>query len=167
MVVVIVLGVLASVAIPAFVKYIRRARTSEATEKVSLIFRGSVTYFYNVNTSVKRGVDGTAMQLVFPVSQAPTPATSCCGNPDGMCLESANVWDTPTWVALDFGMIDPHRYRYSYAAEGEGQGANFTSRANGDLDCDGVESIFERAGIVSPTLEVRGARGIYQYQAIE
>jgi prepilin-type N-terminal cleavage/methylation domain-containing protein len=44
MIVVAIIGVLASVAIPAFLKYIRRAKTAEATGSLRKIYDGIVSY---------------------------------------------------------------------------------------------------------------------------
>jgi type IV pilus assembly protein PilA len=45
MIVVAIIGILAAVAIPAFMKYIRRSKTSEATMNIRKIFDSSVSYY--------------------------------------------------------------------------------------------------------------------------
>jgi len=45
MIVVAIIGILAAVAIPAFMKYIRRSKTVEATMNVRKLFDSSVSYF--------------------------------------------------------------------------------------------------------------------------
>ena len=45
MIVVAIIGILAAVAIPAFMKYIRRSKTVEATMNVRKLFDSSVAYF--------------------------------------------------------------------------------------------------------------------------
>ena len=46
MIVVAIIGILAAVAIPAFMKYIRRSKTVEATMNVRKLFDSSVAYYY-------------------------------------------------------------------------------------------------------------------------
>src|SRR6185369_17672871 len=45
MIIVAIIGILAAVAIPAFMKYIRRSKTVEATMNVRKLFDSSVSYF--------------------------------------------------------------------------------------------------------------------------
>src|SRR5205814_7177574 len=45
MIVVAIIGILAAVAIPAFMKYIRRSKTTEATMNIRKLFDSSVSYF--------------------------------------------------------------------------------------------------------------------------
>lgn len=167
MIVVVILGVLAAVAVPAFTRYLRRSKTSEASDKLSLIYRGSVSYLINSNINVDRGVGGEGIALMFPSSTGPTPAASCCTEPGEMCLTTTADWEDPTWVGLDFSIADPHRFQYTYQSGGQGPGAIFTARANADLDCDGEFSTFERTGIISPSLDVQSARGIYRESPLE
>jgi type IV pilus assembly protein PilA len=170
MIVVVILGVLAAVAIPAFIKYIRRAKTSEAEDKISEMFRSSVSYFTNEN--VARGATAAALAPQFPVSQELTPdgdCTACSGNDDGRCDPSsygAEDWDTPTWQALNFAISDPHYFVYQYRATNtgavRGTGSTFTARAQADLDADGTCSTFERAAITTDNGDVQGSRGIFR-----
>jgi type IV pilus assembly protein PilA len=168
MVVIIILGVLAAVAIPALQRYIRRSRTSETSDKLSLLFRGSAVYIVNANESVTRGVAGGGVPLAFPPDDGPAPAGRCCAQPGQQCLDPA-AWETPTWVALNFSITDPHRFQYTYDSGGVGRTALFTARANGDLDCDGVLSTFERVGFITNVnnLDVVAAPGIYREQPLE
>ena len=45
-------------------------------------------------------------------------------------------------------MDDPHYYRYEFISSGVSTSAEFTARAQGDLDCDGIESTYEMYGTV-------------------
>lgn len=167
MIIIVILGVLAAVAVPALMRYVRRSKTSEASDKLSLMYRGSAAYLINANTNVKRGIDGIGLPLMFPASVGPTPTDPCCTLPGGQCLTDPVEWDHGTWIALDFSIADPHWFNYSYLAAGEGVGAQFTARANGDLDCDGIESTFERSGIITRSLDVKSGRGIYREMPLE
>ena len=45
MIVVAIIGILAAVAIPSFVKYIRRSKTTEAMMNLRKIYDSSITYY--------------------------------------------------------------------------------------------------------------------------
>lgn len=53
------------------------------------------------------------------------------------------IWESMTWMALQFSVNNPHYYSYEFTSSGEGEAAKFTARAIGDLDCDGTFSTFE------------------------
>jgi len=61
-------------------------------------------------------------------------------------IDVTGQWDNPSWQALTFAISDPHYYSYEYTSDGTGTNAQFTARANGNLDGDGTLSTFERAG---------------------
>src|SRR5258706_6999610 len=69
MIVVAIIGILAAVAIPAFMKYIRRSKTTEATMNIRKLFDSSVSY-YEAEHSDKTG---TILAKQFPNEVAKTP----------------------------------------------------------------------------------------------
>ncbi len=157
MIVVAILGILAAVAIPAFIKYMRRAKTAEAEDKLSYLFRASVTYYTGERWT--RGATTTAGTRTaawgFPTTQSLTPATPPAGS---KIVDAATTWDTATWHALDFAITDPHYYSYAYDSAASG----FTCRAQGDLDGDTTLSTFERAGAADTTAHtVVGSAGLW------
>src|SRR5277367_5357853 len=66
MIVVAIIGILAAVAIPAFMKYIRRSKTVEATMNVRKIFDSSVSYYEGEHADSK----GNALAKQFPTAVA-------------------------------------------------------------------------------------------------
>jgi hypothetical protein len=63
---------------------------------------------------------------------------------------------------------DPHKYMPGYQSQGVGTNANFTATATGDLDCDGLESTFQRLGSVNAsTSDVWGAPSIFVVNEVE
>jgi len=177
MIVVAIIGVLAAMAIPAFTKYVRRSKTSEALMNLRKIFDGSVTYY-------ERDFSGRFGQRIVP--QFPgqgndavggTPGVNfCCGQgggdkcmPQNSYVNGRNLWDQATWQALSFGIDDPHYFWYSYVSLGSGTASRFTARANGNLNCsnDGMYSTFERVGGVSPENNVVGGAGIFAVRETE
>ena len=165
MIVVVILGILAAIAIPAFIKYVRNSKTSEAKENLAYIFRESTTYF--AGERVLRGVTGTAITPQFPESTvALTPATV----PPGTRVLTGTWNDDVTWNALKFSIADPHYYAYEYESTGAGSPGSsslFTARARGDLDGDTAESTFERVGTVNDQMEVQGSGGLYESDPTE
>jgi len=163
MIVVAILGILAAVAIPALMKFTRRAKTNEAVEKLSYLYRQSGVYATKQHTA--RGFDGAIMDVQFPVSAALTPATIPGATP---ARDAATVWDSiATWNQLSFGISDPHYYSYQYVSTGTGTASQFTARALGDLDGDGDQSTFERAGGMDSQRNLQGSQGIYTNQDLE
>ena len=164
MIVVVILGILAAIAIPAFIKYVRNSKTSEAKENLAYIFRESTTYF--AGERVERGITGAGIQAQFPNTAALTPGTV----PSGARVLTATWNNNETWNALKFSIADPHYYAYEYESTGSGSPGSsslFTARARGDLDGDAAESTFERVGTVNDQREVQGSGGLYEFQPTE
>lgn len=157
MIVVAILGILAATAIPTMVRFVRRAKTAEAVDKLAYLY--SMSGAYVTGERFSRGMGATSVAPQFPASQALTPAMIPAGvrvtDPPGM-------WDaSPTWLALNFAIADPHFYSYEYVSMGTGATALFTARAQGDLDGDGNASTFERAGMLNSNREVQGSGGVF------
>ena len=171
MIVVAIIGILAAVAIPAFMKYIRRSKTSEALMNLRKLFDSSVAYFeaehYARGISVNDGGESTAITRQFPDPVAKTPAVNQCDADDQKFHPVQTTWDAPTWQELNFAISDPHYYAYQYDCTGNNTSSLFTARAYGDLDCDDKYSTFERAAGVDNALNVVGSGGIYSSDELE
>lgn len=153
------LGMLPAIAIPAFIKYIRRAKTAEAEDRISEMARSAALYYGQERVSAQGG----SLPPQFPESTPLTPQSTCAQNPDGRCQPDPAAWNHPTWQALNFSMDAPHYFRYQF----ESNGTAFTARALGDLDNDGIFSTFEMAGLGNPDGTVSMARGIYRERPTE
>jgi type IV pilus assembly protein PilA len=164
MIVVAIIGILAAVAIPAFIKYIARSRTVEAEQSIRKLYDGAVSYYNSDHADQANNM----VVRSFPSTAGPTPAAgSCCGQTGNACLDSSSTWGAPTWEALGFQMDDPHRYWYTFTAAGSETTAQFTAAANGDLNCNKVYSTFERVGSVDAAQNVVGGEGLYVVDDIE
>lgn len=163
MVVIFIMSVLAAVAIPSFMRYMRKAKSSEAPQNLRKIYEASRAYAVDVR--VKKG-SSEEVTVQFPVPQAITPGVSCCTFEGGKCAPNPAFWSTPTWDALRFKMDDRHYYRYEYISSGLGTEAAFTARALGDIDCDGVEATFEMYAKWTGS-DVSGSAGMYKRQEAE
>ena len=169
MIVVAIIGILAAVAIPAFMKYVRRSKTTEATMNIRRLYDSSVAYY----ESDIANITGT-VEKQFPFDVALTPASKCCTNSGEKCAPSPSIWNAPTWAALNFSVDDPHYFQYRYEGATStatnpwgGTGAWFQAWAHGDLDCDDLFSTFGRGGRVMEDLSVSGLSGLFIYNDIE
>jgi hypothetical protein len=138
-----VIGVLAAIAIPAFVDYAKTSKKSESMIQLDKIGKRA-TIEHNMNGA-------------FPIGSAPlTPATACCAQNFGgkrKCGPDPSQFATPVWRALDFQLDAPHYYQYTYEST---DGQSFRATAVGDLDCDGVTVTYVLEGeIVDGTPRTR------------
>lgn len=165
MVVVGILGVLATIALPSLARAVRRSKTSEATVNLRRIFDGAVTSYQD--DPVRR--DGVALKPSFPGPAPATPAVNACcqANSVGRCPSNSQAWSHETWHRLGFSVDDPHYYWYEFASNGEGIRAQFTARALGNLDCDNLYATYERLGTVDLHGGVTGGAGLYRTRSLE
>jgi type IV pilus assembly protein PilA len=167
MIVVAIIGILAAVAIPAFMKYIRRSKTVEATMNVRKLFDSSVSYFETEHSDKT----GAILAKQFPVPVGPTPGTTCCksGTPGGKCKPDPTLFqDTNgSWAALNFSVDDPFYYQYEYKSTAGDLASKFEAYAYGDLDCDTILSTFMRNGTIMTDWSVSGGSGLFSKNDIE
>lgn len=145
MIVVAIIGILAAIAIPSFMKYVKKTRTAEASLQLEKIAAGARLYYMD-DRYVGAGFILTPPQ--FPQTIAPTPAVTCCNGGVDRCTPTATDWSQPTWMALQFSMDDPHYFRYEFTSVGVSTDSEFLARAYADLDCDGTFSTFAISGQV-------------------
>ena len=167
MIVVAIIGILAAVAIPAFMKNARKAKTTEATTNVKKMYDGARSY-YEEELNGRGSVVPIAKQ--FPSSAAttinPTIGT-CCALAGKKCAPDSATWTSAGWQALKFQMTDPFYYSYTFEATGTDTASQFSARANGDLNCDSVTSTFEMVGQVQSDGTVTGQAGMYKDNELE
>ena len=167
MIVVAIIGILAAVAIPAFMKYIRRSKTVEATMNVRKLFDSSVSYFEGEHANKT----GQALAKQFPTNAGPSPGATataaCCGQKGDKCVPAPTNFQSDTWSSLNFSVDDPFYFSYQYNSAGTETGANFQAYAFGDLDCDSIYSTYERSGSVMTDRSVSGGSGLYSKNEIE
>jgi type IV pilus assembly protein PilA len=168
MIVVAIIGILAAVAIPAFMKYMRKAKTVEATQGIKKIYDGARTYFLEENAA--RGVNsGNATARQFPDDATESPAIgSCCGQSADRCPPTPANWTGAAWSALKFSMEEAHYYSYTFDSDGTDATSQFTARARGDLDCDADYSTFEMAADINTAdNSVRAGTGVFKNKELE
>ena len=134
-------GVIAAVSIPAFVKYMKKSKTSEARAMVMRLHTGATS--------------AAAAGVLPGPSAGPTPPPGACCQQGETCAPDPALWAGEPWRSLGFSIDDPHRYSYQYELAPGGK--RFTVRAIGDLDCDGVFSTFQASGELGPGGESAGS----------
>ena len=118
-------GVLAAVAIPAFLDYQKRGKVSPVSLELNKLSKSLKVYFIE--------------NAAFPIGDAPlTPAKPCCGQPTNKCAVDPAMF-TGIWQKLEFELTEPTSYRYSYHSDGK----TVEISAVGDLDCDGQEATYK------------------------
>ncbi len=140
MIVVAIIGILAAVAVPSFIRYIRKSKTMEAVMAIRRMYDGAVAYYVSEHAD-KTGV---LLPQKFPDSAGPTPASGIpCATP---VITPPTEWGAAEWQALDFAVSDPQRYQYQFSDNGLGGAAAFaTMFARGDLNCNHSYSEFSRS----------------------
>jgi len=155
MIVVAIIGVLAAIAIPAFTKYVRKARASEAVSQLNKQWVGSISYYESDHTSA----DGFVLTKEFPGPTGAWENTQECGCQQGtFCAGASPIWSTDlVWQALTFALPDPHHYMPGYSSAGFGSSALFTAYSKGDLNCNTVLAQFSRQGAINSMGDVSGS----------
>jgi prepilin-type N-terminal cleavage/methylation domain-containing protein len=121
MIVVAIIGILAAVAIPAFMDYMKKSKKTEASLQLNKIGKNNKTYYI---TNAQFVTDSGAI--------LPGAAGAACSGTNG---KFATVdWSSQAgWKDLDFQIDEPNLFSYVYTGDKTAPKAE----AIGDLDCDG------------------------------
>jgi type II secretory pathway pseudopilin PulG len=127
----LLIGLLAVVAIPAFIDYMAKDRATEARiELMRLEHRAKSAYITNAE---------------FPtVTQPLTPAEPCCSGPNHKCPVDVQAWQTEGWLKYDFEVDRPSMFQYAVTSTKD----QFEAMAIGDPRCDGNRKTFVLRGRV-------------------
>jgi type IV pilus assembly protein PilA len=140
MIVVAIIGILAAVAIPAFMDYMKRSKKTEAALQLNKIGKNSKRAYIENATYV------TGAAKAAPVASKPGVG-GCCGgsgtSPNHCGANPSAFTSDAVWKALDFEIDEDSLFYYSY----DGASATtYTATAVGDLDCDGTEITYKLSG---------------------
>ena len=156
MIVVAIIGILAAVAIPGFMQYIKNSKTSEAKTNLKTIADGAVSYFETEHTQSADGMKiftkqyphcGTKDATTGAVTLAACAATN---NPLGSAPSASTIgtkfdpndyqstvgeggsktasgFAAEPWVSLKFTISKPFYYYYTYASKITAGGTSATS----------------------------------------
>ena len=137
MIVVAIIGILATVAIPAFMDYMKRSKKTEASLQLNKIGKNAKRSYAETSSYVT----GTATEL-----PAKPGGGGCCGGTGGTnkCAAVPTSFAADlVWKQLDFQIDEPSLFYYDYTGASP---TTFTAKATGDLDCDGTEIVYTLAG---------------------
>ena len=164
MIVVAILGILAAIAIPAFVTYVRRSKSSEAVTQIDQMFKSVAAYY---NPSEKQNASGIDQaQMVHCTLAADTQVGAPGATKISRTPASATSGFNAT-TGINFGSGFNY-YQYTMAST-NGDSCNnppaqallYNLRAYGDLDGDGTQSLFEQAVTSNGNNELYRSRGFY------
>ena len=147
MIVVAIIGILAALAIPAFINYARRAKTSEVGSNLSNMFTGASSYY----TAEHLGVRGiVAVGGAIPQTTYCTVASSIDPTAPTGTKHVTDFSLLPSFSQINFDQGDPIYYQYQIVGANLcGNTANNTGiysfRGYGNLNGDAVTSLFELA----------------------
>lgn len=139
MIVVAIIGILAAVAIPAFLEYMKRSKATEASLNLNKIGKAAKRVKGEIGTYA------TETGAMLPHSSG-----TCCGDSGGgtqinnKCTPTPSAFsDGQAWSHLEFSVDEPSVYNYQYVPV---SGSAFTAYAVGDSDCDTVMATFTLLG---------------------
>ncbi|AKF06875.1 hypothetical protein [Sandaracinus amylolyticus] len=148
--VVAVVGSLLAAFVPTYVRQLRLSKISEASEHLALMHMRAAAYF-----AAEHDTERGPARHCLPPAAGPTPATPSV-EPVEVAWDGSTL-DAATWTALGFAPERPVRFSYAFEPATDGCGLRsaegtylVTFRANGDLDGDGVRSVFERRAAADP-----------------
>ena len=142
------IGILASIASVAWMRYVKRSRTTEAVGHLQKMWTGAMSYFESDHADST----GVMLDKQFPGDCGVAIENDCC--PD-RCPGSDPVFMGDPWKSLGFNISDPHLYRPVFWACPDPR-KNMWAESWGDLDCDGVQAKFIRKANVLPNGDVQG-----------
>jgi type IV pilus assembly protein PilA len=171
MIVVAIIGILAAVAIPAFLEYMKKSRATEAGEQLNAIGKKQKTLFGERSSYTIGGASA-----LLPANPTPAlPGKNCCGGQGGNATTpgTTNVGKCPgdaaafqgdaTWKDMNFSINEETSYQYQFNPNNS---TTYTATASGDTDCDGTAGVFTLNGTIDASgnpsaLLTKPAAGIY------
>jgi len=165
MIVVVILGVLAAVAIPSFTTYVRRAKVSESNDALKQIYNHVATYF-------SREIMGSGMSATHLI-------WCTVGSADNGVLPSESrqrgTYTAAPWLALGFNHgASYYRYEIENGVVAAGSCSTppnhpraYVLRARGDLDGDTTLSLIELTVGTTPDNELFHSPAFYTQNETE
>jgi type IV pilus assembly protein PilA len=162
MIVVAIVGVLAVLAGYGVMKYVTNAKSAEASNSLGIMAQDAVAAYEResmaATTLAQKSSAGLSRQFCGSASHTvPSAATAIQGKkyqsaPSEWTVDAAG---NSGFACLKFTMDAPQYYMYSYGVSGSGAAGNsFTAQAQGDLNGDGVLSLFQLSGSVTSNMTI-------------
>jgi type IV pilus assembly protein PilA len=157
MVTVAIVGVLAVLATYGVRKYVANAKTAEARASVGQIAKDAALAFeretYTTTGVMARQTSTNILRQLCASASATVPASSSAIKAKKYQSTRAE-WSADQaahkgFACIKFEIDQPQYFMYSYTASGSTNvGDSFTAAAQGDLNGDGVLSLFQTTGII-------------------
>ena len=169
MVVVAIMGVLAALAIPAFIGYMRRARTSEAVQTINSVYASAASLYASERAT--RGISSSVVTACVAETTPLSPSNPGSDKKDftGGAGFDQLVFKQADYVYFGYGIssVVPAGGGIVCVTNPTSLNDVYTFYAQGDLDDDGERSTFELAVGASGGYELYHARGFYVANEIE
>ena len=147
MIVVAIIGILAAIAAPVFLDFIRQSKTSEAKINLRAIQTGALLFFQKEHVLE----DGMSIRSRFfpdadPVTGIGRPADNTTMAQKFSASEFGDVLNSKPWTDLNFSVNSPIYFYYNYDANNQGN-PSFQASASASLSepCDAIFVIEGRA----------------------
>jgi type IV pilus assembly protein PilA len=176
MIVVAIVGILAVLAAYGVRKYVANAKTTEARAALGRIAKDAAAAYE------REGMAGTVLgtRTSAAMSRRMCGSASASVPAAASSIQGKKYQSKPTeWNAdaagnsgfacIKFSIDQPQYYMYSYAISGSGSNPNdsFTATAQGDLDGNGVLSLFQLSGSINPKYGLNVAPNLIQVRPDE
>ena len=165
MIVVAIIGILAAVAVPGFMKYIKDSKTSEAKSNLKAIAEGASSFYQTEHTMQTTTGEGSVAVTSDTVYTREFPSASRCKSGTAALCKDGGVANAPKdiksagtktqltltgepWKSLNFAVSAPVYYTYSYkgTASTDKAPTSFEAQAAAKLDSADVDSCFAMSG---------------------
>jgi type IV pilus assembly protein PilA len=165
MIVVVIIGILAALAIYGVRKYVANSKSAEARLAIGAINKGAVAAFEGETMAgsllALGGTVGSARRLCATSDAVPAIATIAGGkkyqsSDADWSTAGANNSQTAGWLCLKFSLTGPQYYSYLYTATNPTSATgSYTVTATADMDNDSTNAVFTlNAAIENNTLKV-------------
>jgi type IV pilus assembly protein PilA len=158
-------GILGTVALYGVRKYIASARTAEAKSTIGGISRSAKAAYETPGADGKHHLCGSSVPVPATIA-AVTGVKYTPAHTPGSDFGSGTA--LAGWTCLKFEMSTPIQYQYhyhagsGYAVPANAPGPNgFQAAAIGDLNGDGVQSLFSRTGVIDASGQLELSSQIY------
>ncbi|MCB9591518.1 MAG: prepilin-type N-terminal cleavage/methylation domain-containing protein [Sandaracinaceae bacterium] len=172
MIVVAIIGILAAIAIPAFIGYLNRSKTSEAGSNLKAMFTGAAAHYSGETWSTRAAVVTPTTAIATSNCIVDGASTPVAPSPSKHIVD----WADPTlqpFTNIGFSTRDPVYFQYTLVSPGAscghsgGESTLYSFRANGNLDGDSNTSLFELAAGSSQLNELMRSPGLYRENELE